>query len=162
MQTDTAKPWTWRVEQIPRGTTPEQLKLFFVEADRCCIEVESLVPESTVPDLFYHEVADYNLTATISFRAPQGRRPQLVDEYDGNIYLDPDFYGFTSLYSPENEFIAAELVCPRFGVRKLIDRKRHSCDRARGPCIWLLDACLHTLSDANVAARLSTQKDSKH
>ena len=113
MQADTARPWTWRVEHIPRGTTREQLKLFFVEADRSRIEVESLVPEYTVPDLFYHEVADYDLTATISFRAQEGCRPQLVDEYDGKIDLDADFYGFTSLYCPEKESIAAELVYPQ-------------------------------------------------
>ena len=113
MQADTVKAWTWRVEHIPKGTTREQLKLFFVEADRSRLEVESLVPEYTVPDLSYHEVADYDLTATVCFRAQEGRRPQLVDEYDGKIDLDADFYGFTSLYSPEEDSIAAELVSPR-------------------------------------------------
>lgn len=110
MQAD--KAWTWRVEHIPKGTTREQLKLFFVEADRSRIEVESLVPESIVPDLFYHQVANHYLTATISFRGQEGRRPQLLDEFDGKISIDADFYGFTSLYSPEKEPIAAESVCP--------------------------------------------------
>ena len=80
------------MEHIPQGTTREQLKLFFVEADRSRIEVLSLVPESIVPDLVHHEVADYDLTATISYCAQEGRRPQLVDEFDDIIGLDADFY----------------------------------------------------------------------
>ena len=161
MQAD--RPWTWRIEHIPRGTTREQLKLFFIKTDRSRIEVESLVPESIAPDLFYHEVANRCLTATISFRAQEGRTPQLVDEFHGKIGLDADFYGFTSLYSPEREPIAAESVCPRFCGLKLIHSLQcRSCDWACGPCLWFLDASSYTLSHADVVAGLSSQRDFKY
>ena len=104
------KAWTWRVEHIPKGTTRRQLEQFFVEADRSRLVIESLVPESIAPDLFYYGTANHYLTATISFRAQEGCRPRLVDDLDGKIGVDADFYGFTSIYSPEKEPIAAESV----------------------------------------------------
>lgn len=106
MQTE--KAWSWRVEHIPQGTTPEQLKKFFVEADQSRLVIESLVPESIAPDLFIHAHASHYLTATISFRAQKGRKPQLIDDLEGKISLDAEFYGFTALYSSENDPIAAE------------------------------------------------------
>ena len=116
MQTETA--WSWRVEHIPQGTTAEQLKSFFVAADQSRIVIESLVPESTAPDLSIHAHASHYLTATISFRAQKGRKPQLIDELEGIISLDSGFYGFTSLYSPAKGFIAAESVSPRTQILK--------------------------------------------
>ncbi|KAL9069660.1 MAG: hypothetical protein Q9161_005360 [Pseudevernia consocians] len=104
------KAWSWRVEHIPQGTTAEQLKSFFVDADQSRLIIESLVPEAIAPDLFIHAHASHYLTATISFRAQKGRKPQLIDDFEGKISLDADFYGFTSLYSSETDHIAAESV----------------------------------------------------
>ena len=155
MQTETA--WCWRVEHIPQGTTAEQLKSFFVAADQSRIVVESLVPDSIAPDLFVHAHAIHYLTATISFRAPKGRKPQLIDELEGKISLDADFYGFTSLYSSEKNHIAAESVSPQsYSLKLIYCLQCRSRDRARRPCIWLLDAFSNISSQENVAERLST------
>ena len=155
MQTE--KAWSWRVEHIPQGTTREQLKLLFVEADQSRIDIESLVPEPIAPDLSIHTHARYYLTATISFRAPKGCKPQLIDGLGGNISLDADFYGFTSLYSSEKDRIAAESVSPQSYILKLMCCLQcRSCNRARRPCLWLLDAFSNIPSQADVAARLST------
>ena len=116
MQTE--KAWSWRVEHIPQGTTPEQLKLLFIEADQSRIVIESLVPESIAPDLFIHAHASHYLTATISFRAQKGCKPQLINGFEGKISLDSDFYGFTSLYSSAKQSIAAESVNPQTQVFK--------------------------------------------
>ena len=90
-------------------------------------------------------------------------RPQLIDELEGKISLDADFYGFTSLHSSEKDSIAAESVCPQSYISKLIyPLQCRSCNRARGPCLWLLDAFSYTPSHADVAARLSTRRDPKY
>lgn len=153
MQTE--KAWSWRVEHIPQGTTPEQLKSLFVEADQSRIVIESLVPESIAPDLFIHGHASHYLTATISFRAQRGCKPQLINGFEGKISLDADFYGFTSLYSSDKYYIAAESVNRQSYILKLICRLQcRSCDRR--PRLWLLDAFSNIPSQADVAARLST------
>ena len=119
---DLQSDWTWRVEHIPKNTTPEQLKSFFIEDDQSRItDVKSLVPESITPDIHYHGLENYELTATISFRSLKGQKPRLIDKFDGIISVDANFYGFTPLSCPNRETpIAAELGQPRFYATELI------------------------------------------
>ncbi|CAD6579932.1 MAG: hypothetical protein ASARMPRED_009298 [Alectoria sarmentosa] len=109
---DLQSDWTWRVEHIPKNTTPEQLKSFFIEDDQSRItDVKSLVPESITPDIHYHGLENYELTATISFRSLKGQKPRLIDKFDGIISVDANFYGFTPLSCPNRETpIAADII----------------------------------------------------
>ena len=94
--------FTFRVENIPPGSTAEELKKRFHAADQPNIEVRSFVPAIDNPE---NEIHEY--TATISFqitdRAVSSPRP--LDNDD--IIIDSDFYGFTPLNNPSGP-IAAE------------------------------------------------------
>jgi len=94
-----SRVWTFRVEDIPPGTTYEGLKTFFHEDDRPSVQVKSLFP-AVDPG------RDGELTATISFKpgANSAQKPRLLD--DSSI-IDDKFFGFTPLSHPE-ESIAAE------------------------------------------------------
>jgi len=89
------KALTYRVENIPFGTTKDQLvKDYFYIEDQHDITVKSLVPAvETI------EGEDGDLTATVLFhpyeRTPSGPRVQ-----DDSIAVDKDFCGFTPLYVP--------------------------------------------------------------
>lgn len=95
MSTQKAKALTYRVENIPFGTTKEQLvRNFFYVKDQPDITVKSLVPAvETI------EGEDGDLTATIMFHphepSPDGPRVQ-----DDSITVDKDFRGFTPVYVP--------------------------------------------------------------
>lgn len=105
MSAQKAKALTYRVENIPFGTTKDQLvRNFFYVKDQADITVKSLVPGvETV------EGEDGDLTATILFHphepVPGGPRIQ-----DDSIAIDKDFRGFTPLYVPpgDKEPIVAE------------------------------------------------------
>ncbi|OBT72109.1 hypothetical protein VF21_09192 [Pseudogymnoascus sp. 05NY08] len=92
------KALTYRVENIPFGTTKEQLvRNFFYVKDQAGITVKSLVPAvETI------EGEDGDLTATIMFHphepVPDGPRVQ-----DDSITVDKDFRGFTPVYVPPAE-----------------------------------------------------------
>lgn len=95
------RPWTFRVENIPADTRPEQLLEQFNEQDRSCIEVRSLAP-AVVSN-------DGELTATISFTTRDGdsrREPQLLDPDSSMISIDEDFFGLTPLNAPKEPIIA--------------------------------------------------------
>lgn len=86
------RPLTWRVENIPPGTTAASLKQCFHSDDRHFIQVKSLVSD----------VNNYDgtgaLTATILFSPPEPREPRI--DYGGigdELVLDKDFIGFTPL-----------------------------------------------------------------
>ena len=98
--------WTLRIQHIPKETSREEVRALFIEKDRPRIRIESLAPE-----IYYNGTGDYELTATISYRALNGgdRKPQVIDEVEGLINVDDNFYGFTPLNCPERP-IAAELV----------------------------------------------------
>ena len=97
--THSNRPRTFRVENIPSGTTPEDLKKFFYTEDQPHIEVRSIVPAVDTYDLY---------TATVLFHAPNltVTTPRLINEDDG-ICVDDEFHGFTPLNHPQ-EPIAAE------------------------------------------------------
>ncbi|OBT39216.1 hypothetical protein VE00_10383 [Pseudogymnoascus sp. WSF 3629] len=98
MSAQKTKALTYRVENIPFGTTKEQLvKNFFYVKDQADITVKSLVPAvETI------EGEDGDLTATIMFHPhepiPGGPRVQ-----DDSITVDKDFRGFTPVYVPPAE-----------------------------------------------------------
>jgi hypothetical protein len=86
------RPLTWRVENIPQGTTAANLKQCFHSDDRQFIQVKSLVPD----------VNNYDgtgaLTATILFSPPEPREPRVDDGGIGEeLEIDKDFIGFTPL-----------------------------------------------------------------
>lgn len=94
------RSWTFRVENIPSGTTAEQLKALFYTEDQSYIQVRSIVPAVDSCDVHGES------TATVSSQAPTGlaQCPRLMDE---NLSVDRDFYGFTPLSQP-SEPIAVE------------------------------------------------------
>ena len=94
------RPFTFRVENIPPGTTDDELIKYFCTEDQPRIRVRSMVPAVDS----YEDVRD--LTATVTFQALNRSvlSPRLLDE---DISIDCDFHGFTPLYHPQ-EPIAAE------------------------------------------------------
>ena len=98
---DLSRPWTFRVENIPLGTTEEQLKAYSYTEDQPGIQVKSIVPAVDNYELDVQE-----LTATISFRS-SNRMVLCPRVLDDNISIDSDFHGFTPLVHPQ-EPIAAE------------------------------------------------------
>ena len=99
MDETSAVPCTYRVQNIPSGTSAGQLKDFFCAEDQPYINVRSLA--SSVDN---HDLDEY--TATISFQAPN-KSSQSLRVVDDNINVDSDFHGFTPLNQPQ-ETIAAE------------------------------------------------------
>ena len=95
------RPLTFRVENIPPGTTAEQLQKYFYTEDQPRIRIKSIVP---AVDNYELDVREF--TATITFQAlNQGAlSPRLLDD---DISIDCDFHGFTPLNNP-SEPIAAE------------------------------------------------------
>ena len=96
-----SRPSTFRVENIPPGTTAEQLKFCFHTEDQPGIRIRSIVPAADNYELDVRE-----LTATVTFQALNRSvlSPRLLDD---DISIDCDFYGFTPLNHP-SEPIAAE------------------------------------------------------
>src|SRR5436305_13338257 len=85
-------PWTYRVEDIPAGTSPLQLIAEFLAHDRPYIKVRSLVPA----------IEKGKLIATISY--PSSRPPpETVDE---ELEVDCGFIGFTPLNTPKEPILA--------------------------------------------------------
>lgn len=95
------RPKTFRVENIPPGTTAEGLKKFFYTEDQARIEVRSIVPAVDSYDL---NIQEY--TATVTFQAPNQTVPS-PRTLDDTISIDSDFHGFTPLNHPQ-EPIAVE------------------------------------------------------
>ncbi|KFY42179.1 hypothetical protein V494_02544 [Pseudogymnoascus sp. VKM F-4513 (FW-928)] len=95
MSAQKVKAMTYRVENIPFGTTKEQLvgNYFYVK-DQAHITVKSLVPSiETI------EGEDGDLTATIMFY-PHEPIPDGLRVRDDSITVGKDFRGFTPLYVP--------------------------------------------------------------
>ena len=92
---------TFRVENIPPGTTAEGLKKLFYSEDQPRIEVRSIAPAVNSYEL---NIQEY--TATVTFQALDQtvESPRVLDE---TISVDSDFHGFTPLNHPL-EPIAAE------------------------------------------------------
>ena len=95
------RPYTFRVENIPPGTTAEELIKYFYSEDQPRIRVRSIVP---AVDSYELDIQEY--TATVTFQALNSSilTPRLFYE---DISIDGDFHGFTPLNYPQ-EPIAAE------------------------------------------------------
>lgn len=95
------RPLTFRVENIPPGTTAEQLRKYFYTEDQPGIRIRSIMPAIDNYELNVRE-----LTATLTFQALNRSvlSPRLLDD---DISIDSDFHGFTPLSHP-SEPIAAE------------------------------------------------------
>ena len=95
------RPFTFRVENLPRGITAEGLIKYFYTEDQSHIRVRSIVP---AVDSYESDIREY--TATITFQALNRSvlSPRLLDE---DMSIDCDFHGFTPLNHPQ-EPIAAE------------------------------------------------------
>lgn len=105
MAASASKAFTWRVTDIPQGTTEEEVITFFEAKDQERIKVCSLCPDVYGGD---------SLTATILFRPHREQPdmgPKLSFHKPPDMEIDKDFEGFTPLYCPpEGEHIAAEYV----------------------------------------------------
>ena len=90
-----SRPRTFRVENVPPGTTAEGLKKLFYTEDQPCIEVRSIAPAGDSYDL---NIQEY--TATVSFSPPNEMvpSPRIIDD---TIGIDSDFHGFTPLNHPQ-------------------------------------------------------------
>jgi hypothetical protein len=90
-----SRPKTFRVENIPPGTTAEGLKKLFYTEDQPRIEVRSIGPAVDSYDL---NIQEY--TATVTFEPPNQMlaSPRTVD---ATISVDSDFHGFTPLNHSE-------------------------------------------------------------
>ena len=86
------RPLTWRVENIPQGTTAARLKQCFHSDDRPFIQVKSLVPDVNNYD------GTGTLTATLLFSPPEPSDPRIdPGDVGDELTLDKDFIGFTPL-----------------------------------------------------------------
>ncbi|KAI9662517.1 MAG: hypothetical protein M1821_008684 [Bathelium mastoideum] len=105
-----SRPWTFRIQHIPKDTSAGKLCEYFVPEDRRGIEVRSLCP-SVDPQ-------SGTLTATISFNVSAGnwpRQPQLLDPDASDIDIDEDFYGLTPLNDPPEPIVADVIAVTGLG-----------------------------------------------
>jgi ankyrin repeat protein/pimeloyl-ACP methyl ester carboxylesterase len=89
-QTD--RPWMYRIEHIPAGTSPSQLLEKFTPNDRPKIKVQSLVPA----------IEEGKLVAIISYPSSLPP-PETTDE---DLEIDCMFIGLTPLNTPEEPILA--------------------------------------------------------
>ncbi|KAL9133201.1 MAG: hypothetical protein Q9175_005624 [Cornicularia normoerica] len=94
---------TFRVENIPAGTTEEKLTKYFYTEDQPRIQIRSIVP---AVDSYELDIREY--TATVTFQASNRSvlSPRLLG---GDIGIDCDFHGFTPL-NHLLEPIAADII----------------------------------------------------
>ncbi|OBT63835.1 hypothetical protein VE03_06602 [Pseudogymnoascus sp. 23342-1-I1] len=102
------KALTYRVENIPPGTSKEELlERYFYREDREDIKVKSLCPscDSVDPD-------EDDWTATIFFRPRDPEKGELRLANDDTLTLSKEFFGFTPLYVPPKEKgpVAADII----------------------------------------------------
>ena len=106
----TSRPWAYRLENIPLGTTRNELEAFFQEEDRPYLTIKSLVP--AVDN--YDQAGD--LIAVVIYR-PNGSchpQPRLFNE---TISMDQDFHGLTPLYQPHGAIEAESVLCSSFSTK---------------------------------------------
>ena len=98
--TDRPRLMSFRVENIPHGTTAKDLERCFYTEDQPYVQIKSIVPAVNSVD------EDEECTATITFQAPSGtiQSPRTLNN---EISIDSDFYGFTPLNNPP-EIVVAE------------------------------------------------------
>lgn len=93
------RPWAYRIENIPAGTTSEELISFFEEEDRPGLKVKSISSAVDNPS------RNGELTAVIQCRPSEGSHqvPRLLNDV---VSMDKDFYGLTPLNEPDEPIIA--------------------------------------------------------
>lgn len=97
------RPFAYRVQNIPAGTTREQLLIHFSKEDRSFIQVESFAPAAD------NKGENGDLTATLSFSAPDAATRAPLPKKGNGITVDKDFYGLTPLNQPQ-ESIDADII----------------------------------------------------
>ncbi|KAI0551669.1 hypothetical protein F4679DRAFT_538810 [Xylaria curta] len=99
------KSFTWRISQIPEGTSKATLTEYFVPDDRKNVKVKSLCPDAS-------ELG--KLTATLSFKpnsAQPDDPPVTLPTAPEDLEIDKDFEGLTPLYCPpKGKVIAADII----------------------------------------------------
>ena len=93
------RPSTFRVENIPPGTTAEDLKKYFYPEDQPHLHIRSIVPAVD------NCCSDDNYTATVTFQGPD-QRILSPRTFDDNLSIDSDFHGFTPLNHPREPIVA--------------------------------------------------------
>ncbi|KFY00368.1 hypothetical protein V490_01391 [Pseudogymnoascus sp. VKM F-3557] len=102
------KALTYRVENIPPGTSKEELvEKYFYREHQDDIKVKSLCPscDSVDPD-------EDDWTATLFYRPRDPEQGELQLANDDTLTLSKEFFGFTPLYVPPKEKgpIAADII----------------------------------------------------
>jgi len=95
---ETFKPLTWRVENIPPSTSRAELEACFYPEDRDCLKVKSLCPSVDTPE---GEEGDWTATVFFNPRDGDDRAPRIAT--DDMIAVDKDFFGFTPVYVAPKE-----------------------------------------------------------
>lgn len=95
------RPLTFRVENIPCGTTAEGLKKHFHIDDQPYVDVRSFAPAIDSAD------AGTEHTATILFQPPNKLIQEPRINLESSLSIDREFHGFTPLNDPSGP-IAAE------------------------------------------------------
>lgn len=93
------KALTYRVENIPPGTSEEELlEMYFYQEDRVDIKVKSLCPscDSVDPD-------EDDWTATVFYQPHDPEKGELRLANDETLTISKEFFGFTPLYVPPKE-----------------------------------------------------------
>ncbi|KAI0874542.1 hypothetical protein GGS24DRAFT_336579 [Hypoxylon argillaceum] len=105
MSVSKPKALTWRVTEIPTGTTKEQLVHFFEYEDRDRISVNSLCPDAS---------GGNELTATLLYQPHPDRPdegPKFTHGKPRDVSIDKDFEHWTPLYCPPaGTIIAADII----------------------------------------------------
>ncbi|KAL9009039.1 MAG: hypothetical protein Q9173_005898 [Seirophora scorigena] len=137
---DSIRLRTFRVENIPPGTTAESLKAFFYTEDQPCTEVRSLVP---AVDSYELDIQEY--TAKGTFQAIQTQQtvtsPRTLDD---TISVDSDFDGSTPLNNPQGP-IAVDVIAVTGLSADAFGSWAHSPRD-----IWLRDYLLKDIGNARV------------
>lgn len=92
MTSDTPKLLTYRIDNIPKGTSTDGVKLLFNADDRDAIEFKSLAPDTENYD------GDGYLMATILYHGDAASPPRAMKH---DIDVSSDFAGFTVLNAVE-------------------------------------------------------------
>lgn len=108
MRTTGRRSRAFRVENIPHGTTLNQVQHLFEEDDRPNIHTKSIAPAID------NHTHDGDLTAVITYQPPRSAQdescqaePRLLERSNKNhVETKPNFLGFTPLYQPPGDIVA--------------------------------------------------------
>ncbi|KAL9069014.1 MAG: hypothetical protein Q9157_006304, partial [Trypethelium eluteriae] len=144
------RPWAYRIENIPAGTTEVTLIEYFVPEDRPYIRVRSLVPSAShrrgkgpTEEAWLH----CKLTATISFIRENAfeHGPKLCSAPNSThgLTVDRDFYGFTPLHQPPRPDVEIVAVTGLAG-------HAFGSWATKNDYVWLRDGLPSDIKDARI------------